>query len=133
MFQTIITIMIANNNNPYIGDFSKNLFETPAPIIDPNNENKLIYHPFHNFKLNKYRQQAAFEGCDQWFDVIDKMLLKVFKLFKVATISQILCSNCRFEHKPKIIYQHALSISIDKNNINSIQNAINLFQKSETI
>src|SRR2546421_4482433 len=67
VFQTTILLMI-ENNNPNVGDFPKILFEVPQPIIDPKDNNKFIFHPFHEFKLHKYRQQDSFEGCDQWFD-----------------------------------------------------------------
>ena len=61
MFQTTITIMIENDNNLYIGKFSKILFETPDAIPDPKNKKMLIYHSFHTFKQNKFDNKIHFK------------------------------------------------------------------------
>src|SRR5690348_804705 len=69
VFQAIIDIMVENNNT-YVIDFSKILFDIPNEIVDPKNKNKTKHHQFHIFILN--RQNDAIEGCDQFFDVIDE-------------------------------------------------------------
>jgi uncharacterized UBP type Zn finger protein len=128
MFQTAIAIMIENNNKSYIGDFHKHLFEIPDATPDPKDLTKLIFHPFHVFQRN--RQQDAMEGCDQWFEIVEKILPTVYNLFNITTSSQIKCNDCQNEHEPEIICQHALSVPISNVDINSIQAAVNMLISS---
>ena len=78
-------------------------------------------------------QQDAIEGCDQLFDIINNHLNTVYKLFCINTIDQTICNQCGIKNTPKIVAQHALSVSIGDNTINSVQDAIDSFQEEETL
>jgi ubiquitin C-terminal hydrolase len=122
---------MVENNAQYSIDFSEILFDIPDPIVDPKDDNNLIYHQFHSFLPN--RQQDSFECCDQLFDVFKEHLINIYELFCITTLDQTTCNNCENNHEPQIISQHALSVPIDNNAIKSVQNALDSFQEEETL
>jgi len=125
-----ITIMTNSNGSINI-DFNKYLFNIPAPVQDPKNCNYLIFHPFSVFE--QYKQHDAFEGCNKWFEVIAKIAYGIYDMFTITMISEITCNKCNMSSNSNMVDEHALSISIEDNKINSIQDAINFFQAKELI
>jgi uncharacterized UBP type Zn finger protein len=112
-------------------DFSKYLFNFPAPIKDHMDEKKLIYHPFYRFR--RYHQSDSFEGCIKWFEAIEKITPEICDLFKITIISRVTCSKCKRERNPNIVNENALSIPISDLSIRSVKDAIDLFQKKEAL
>jgi ubiquitin C-terminal hydrolase len=78
-------------------------------------------------------QEDSFLGCNKWLEVIQKMIHNVYELFVMSTISEITCVKCNFLHNPNISTEHTLSIPIDDKNIQSIQDAVNLFEENELL
>jgi hypothetical protein len=123
VFRMLVEVSTVSSNLVEF-DFTKYLFDIPKPIPDPKNKDNKIEHPFHIFTPN--RQEDSFDGCNKWFEVLEKMIPDIYNLFGITTISEITCTRCNFFHNPRFVYEHAVSVPIDCN-INSIQDAINLF------
>ena len=58
---------------------------------------------------------------------------KIYDLFRITTIREIKCTECDHNHNPNIVYEHILSIPIDNENIITLQDAIDSFQRIELI
>ena len=54
-------------------------------------------------------------------------------MFNITMISEITCTKCNMNRDDNMVNEHALTVSIDSNNINSIQYAIDFFQCSEIV
>jgi hypothetical protein len=123
-------ILMTDTNDSTNIDFNKYLFDSPDYINDNDND-KLIDHPFIIFERNK--QHDAFEGCNKWFEVIDKIAHDIYDMFSTTMIIQTICNICNHNRDDNIVSENVLSVSIDKNAINSVQDAIQFFQKEELI
>jgi hypothetical protein len=130
IFYDFISMMTTSNYSTNL-NFNKYIFNIPQPIKDSKDKNKFIYHPFYVFHANT--QQDSFEGCDQWFDVMKTNIPDVYNMFVISTISEMTCKKCNICLNEEVLDQHALSVSINNNCINSIQDAINHFQKEEIV
>ena len=130
MFKAFVAIMYDANNICSI-NFDEFLFKIPTPIVDPKNNQKLIYHPFYGFIANQ--QQDSFEGCNKWFEIIENMIPDTYNLFKVMTTSEIKCIKCNTSHCTDTVAEPTLSVEIDNKNIHSIQDAIDYFQSTELV
>ena len=84
--------------------------------------------------FQKYHHYDLFEECDKWFEVIAKIASEIYDMFNITMINEITCSKCNiYRFDDNVVNEHALSISVDGNNINSIQDAIDFFQSNEII
>ena len=73
-------------------------------------------------------QNDAYEACNQWFELMEKIQPEISDMFKITIISPITCNECNTARDANFVNEYSLSVSICDRNIFSIQNAINFFE-----